>query len=249
MTDSARILIALDAAGHDPAAFELLAQVAQELDAELAALIVQDIDLLRLSRLPFAREFGALTALERTLDAEQLGAALRARARRAAERLAGALQAHAARLSLRHVEGKIVPQALAAAAGSDFVLFGAQRANRRPSRRRSVVLLLDDTPLPLSALELALHLERALNASLSIFVAAAAPAYARVRKEVTTRLHAAAPGARFQRLAISEDHALARALAREGAELIVLPRESRFAAEDSLRRVLAESPCAVLWAR
>jgi hypothetical protein len=249
MTDSRRILLALDAAAHDPAAFEVLAQVAHELDAELAALIVQDIDLLRLSRLPFARELGALTALERTVDERQMGAALRARAQRTGERLAAALAAHAARLSLRHVEGKIVPQTLAAAAGSDFVLFGARRAERLPSRRRSLVLLLEDTPLPLSTLQLALQLERSLSVSLSVFVAAAEQAYTRVRDEVAAHLRGAARGARIQRLAVTEGHALARAVAREGAELIVLPRESRFATESSLRSVLAETSCALLWMR
>lgn len=257
MTDSARILLALDAAAHDPAAIDILGEIARELDAELAALIVQDVDLLRLARLPFAREFGAFTASERSLDTARLGAAIRACALRVEQGLSDILEARAARLTLRFAEGKIVPAALAAAEGTDFVLFsGARRRPRslplpgaRP-RKRGIVLLLEAAPLPLRPLRVAMQLQRALSASLSVFVAGACEeAFARVRAEVTARLQAGATTARFRRVAMGEGHAVATAARSEAAELIILPRESRLAAEENLPSVLAESCCSLLWVR
>jgi hypothetical protein len=254
MTDSARILVALDAAAHDPGAFAILGEIAQELDAELAALIVQDTDLLRLARLPFAREFGAFTASERSLDAGRMGAALRARALRAKQELSDLLKAPAARLSLRFAEGKIVPEALAAAEGSDFVLFGAARQAplirpRAASGRRSIVLLLEDAPLPLHPLRVAMQLQRRLSASLSVLFAGAEPGFERVRGEASVCLAAGSASARFRRVAVGEVRAVARAAMSEGAELIVLPRELNLAAEENLPTVLREACCALLWVR
>lgn len=249
MTDPARMLVALDAAAHDPGALDILARVARALDAELAALIVQDVDLLRLARLPFARELGAATAIERPLDPEQLRAALCARARRAEQGLSR--QAGRARLSLQSTEGKIVRNALAAAEGSDFLLFGA--APQRPrtlARGRttagSIVLLLEDAPLPVSTLHVAMRLQRDLGAPLSVLVAAAEQAFARLRDEAAARLGSTT--ARFRRIAAAGP-AVAQATVREHAALIVLPPESRLAEEENLALVLAESCSAVLWVR
>jgi hypothetical protein len=255
MTDPVRLLVALDAAAHDPAAIAILAEVAQELDAELAALIVQDPDLLRLARLPFALEFGAVTASERPLDAEQLGAALRARSLRAEQALSALPRAHATRFSLRFAKGKIVPEALAAAAGSDFVLFGAARPRLRPRTpqraptRRQIVLLLEDAPLPVRPLQVAMQLQRGLTASLSILVVGPEEAFARLRDEASARLAAGSTTARFRRVAAREGSAVAQTAASEGAELIVLPRESRWAGTEHLPTVLAETCCSLLWVR
>ncbi|MBK7177644.1 MAG: universal stress protein [Chloroflexi bacterium] len=51
-----RILVALDASPHSLAALEAAIDLAERLDAELQGLFVEDINLLRLAQLPFARE-------------------------------------------------------------------------------------------------------------------------------------------------------------------------------------------------
>jgi hypothetical protein len=252
MTDPGRLLVAFDAAAHDPGALDVLTQVARALDAELAALIVQDVDLLRLAKLPFARELGAATAFERPLDAEQFAAALRARALRAERALLQKLRARGAELTLHLAEGKIVPAALAAATGSDFVLFAP--AGQRPhaparglSRQGSIVLLLEDAPLPLPALRVATRLQHALNTPLSVLIAGAAQTFARLRDEAGRRLGSTA--VRFHRIAAGESRAVVQVANRERAQLIVLPPASHLAEEESLVAVLNDSHCSVLWVR
>ena len=51
-----RILVALDASAANRTALQTAALLASELQAELQALFVEDINLLRLAELPFARE-------------------------------------------------------------------------------------------------------------------------------------------------------------------------------------------------
>ena len=53
---SRRILVAIDTSPHGSAALEAAARLATELRAELEGLFIEDINLLRLAGLPFARE-------------------------------------------------------------------------------------------------------------------------------------------------------------------------------------------------
>ena len=53
-----RIVVGLDAGPRDRAALEAAAQLAARMQAELVGLFVEDIDLLHLAGLPFAREVG-----------------------------------------------------------------------------------------------------------------------------------------------------------------------------------------------
>ena len=63
-----RILVALDASRHSLAALEAAAELAARLKAELVGLFVEDIDLLRLAGLPFAREIRYPSAIIQQLD-------------------------------------------------------------------------------------------------------------------------------------------------------------------------------------
>jgi hypothetical protein len=256
MTEPARIVLALDAAARDPAALDTLAEIARELDADPTALIVQDVDLLRLARLPFARELGALTAAVRPLTAERVEATLRAQARRAERLLLDALKPHEQRLSLRFTQGKIVREAMAAAFDADFVLFSAARppprtdAPRRPVRRRSIVLILEDAPLPVRPLQVAAQLQRLLGATLSIVVAGTSEAvFSRVRSEVAERLPPGSGPALFRRVPVAERLVVARAAVAEHATLVVLSGDARLGREEDLTTMLHELGCALLWVR
>ena len=254
---AARILLALDAAAHDAAALGMSADIARELDADLTALIVQDVDLLRLARLPFARELGALTAWERPLDPERMEATLRAQALRAEQRLIEALQPRTPRLSLQFARGKIVRAAMAAAAGADFVLFGAARqprqhppVSRQDSGRLRIALIVEDRPLPSRPLEVAIQLRRSLGAVLSVLVAGAdEEGFLRLRDEVISRCATGAAAARFRRVAGVEHRAVVQAARAERADLVVLPSTASLAQEDSLRAVLGAICCSLLWVR
>ena len=59
---SLRILVALDASPYSHAAIEVATILAADLRAELQALFIEDIDLLRLAALPFTREVDETSA-------------------------------------------------------------------------------------------------------------------------------------------------------------------------------------------
>ena len=79
--DIQRILVALDASQQSLAALEVAAELAAKYGAELIAVFVEDINLVRLSEFPFAQEIGYFSAISRQLDSQQIERELRAHAR------------------------------------------------------------------------------------------------------------------------------------------------------------------------
>jgi nucleotide-binding universal stress UspA family protein len=126
-----RILVALDASPPSLAALRAAAQLAADLDAELVGIYVEDINLLRLSDLPFAREVLAYTLASRQLNRERVERQLRMQARLARR----AMEEIAQRLRLRwtfHVsQGLITNELLEAAQESDLILIGNAGWSRR----------------------------------------------------------------------------------------------------------------------
>ena len=62
-----RILVALDASRHSLAALEAASELAEALKAELVGIFVEDVNLLYLAGLPFAREVRYLSGVDRPL--------------------------------------------------------------------------------------------------------------------------------------------------------------------------------------
>ncbi|RMF77434.1 MAG: universal stress protein, partial [Nitrospirae bacterium] len=77
-----RIVVAVDASADSLAAVRAAARLAEALSAELHGLFVEDANLVRLARLPFAREV-RLSAAPRRLEAAALERELRALAAQA----------------------------------------------------------------------------------------------------------------------------------------------------------------------
>lgn len=126
-----RVVVLLDASAPGRAALEAAAAHAAQLQAELVAVFVEDLDLLHLAGLPFACEIGFPSAMPRALDAP----ALERRMRQLAEEARLSVAAIAARMPLQWsfqiVRGALSAQTLAAAAEADLVieaLCGCQRA-------------------------------------------------------------------------------------------------------------------------
>lgn len=70
---------------------QLVARLAQELEAELLGLFIEDLELLRFASLPFAREIGIASAQARSMDVASLERQLRAQARALEQALAAIL--------------------------------------------------------------------------------------------------------------------------------------------------------------
>ncbi len=119
-----RILVALDASPHSLAALEAAAELAATLRAELMGLFVEDVNLLRLAELPFAREVCSYSATPRRLDSQHVERELRAQAGRARQALAATAERVQVRWSFRVTRGPVTSEVLAAAAEADLVSMG-----------------------------------------------------------------------------------------------------------------------------
>jgi nucleotide-binding universal stress UspA family protein len=119
-----RILVALDASGASLAALDAAARLAATLEAELLGLFVEDVDLLRLAGLPFAREASLMLAQARRVERADMERALRAQATRARQALERVATRASVRCSFRVVRGRVTEELLAAAAEADLVAVG-----------------------------------------------------------------------------------------------------------------------------
>jgi len=119
-----RILVALDASKESLAALTAAANLAAQLQAELAGLFIEDIDLLNLAALPFSREARMLSSAGRGLEPERLERELKSRAALARRTLAQVAEALHLHWTFRVARGRIETELLAAAAEADMVAVG-----------------------------------------------------------------------------------------------------------------------------
>lgn len=119
-----RILVALDASPHSLAALRAAAELASDLDAELVGIFVEDINLLRLSDLPLAREMTIYTTSSRRLNRQDIERQLRTQARMAQRALEEIARRRQVRWTFRVAQGVIASELLAAAEETDIILLG-----------------------------------------------------------------------------------------------------------------------------
>jgi nucleotide-binding universal stress UspA family protein len=119
-----RILLAIDASPGSLAAMEAAVELAAEHDAELVAVYVEDSDLLRLARLPFASEVVNYSARLRTLGPDRLAKQLRAQAAQARRALAREATRFGIRWRFQVSRGRIPLVILAQAEQADLLIVG-----------------------------------------------------------------------------------------------------------------------------
>jgi nucleotide-binding universal stress UspA family protein len=127
-----RILVALDASAQSLAALEAAAEMAARMEAELAGLFVEDINLLRLAGLPFAHEVGLFSALRRPLDSPAMERMLRTVEEQSRQAIASVAERRRVRWSFRVARGPVAAELLAAALNADLLALG--RTSQRPGR-------------------------------------------------------------------------------------------------------------------
>ncbi len=121
-----RILVALDESNQSVAALETAARLAEQLEAELLGMFVEDIELLHLSGLPFAREVGMTSASSREISDESMERSLRARAGRMRANLESIAEKHSIDVSFKVKRGKVLPEVLQASHEVDLVAVGTR---------------------------------------------------------------------------------------------------------------------------
>lgn len=130
-----RILVALDGSPESRAALAAAARLGIAAGAELSGLFVEDIELIRLAGLPFARETGVSSGVFRRLETTDVERRFRVVAERAQATLREVASPGALRSSFRVARGRVVPELLAAAREADVVATG-KRSGYGPAGRR-----------------------------------------------------------------------------------------------------------------
>lgn len=187
-----RVIVAVGPAAPDSPALAAAAQLAQSAGAELAALFVEDINLLRLAELPFALEIGTASATMRPFAAPDVERALKRQAGELRRTLAE--MAHAAQLdwTFGMVRGRPVSVLLEAAGEGDLVVLASSMVRtfahaglasamrsalsatlpgKKPRRARPVAAALQPGPNALRVLAAAQQLAQASAAELMLYLA------------------------------------------------------------------------------
>ncbi|MGE5344540.1 MAG: universal stress protein [Acidithiobacillales bacterium] len=146
-----RILVALDGSRESRAALAAAARLGIATGAGLIGLFVEDVELLRLAGLPFAREAGLSSGVFRRLDISGIELRFRVAAERAREALREVAESSGLASSFRVVRGRVVPELLAAALEADVVAAGKRSVPGPPGRRLGGTLrsLIARVPAPI----------------------------------------------------------------------------------------------------
>jgi hypothetical protein len=128
-TEIRRIVLALECAGAHPAAMRMALRLARRHAAELAGLLIEDINLLHAAALPFTREI-TLHGEERELEPEVLLRQLQRMAQELQRELARQAGELGVRMDFRTLRGVGIRAALETASEAELLVTG------RPSRRR-----------------------------------------------------------------------------------------------------------------
>lgn len=265
-----RILVALDASAHSLAALEAAANVAAQLEAELSGLFVEDITLLHLAGLPFAREVGFPSAMSRPLNGNSVERMLRTMAIQARAALGAVAEKRNLRWSFQVARGSVVAELLRAAVEADLLALGVAGhgltsrtrlgstalsiLTRAPANvlllhqgcqiKAPALIVLDCSPAALSAFPTALVLAAVSAGPLGIFILADEPGLAQKRwDQIAPVLAAKGLDARRRSLRSQDLGQLAQIAKAEGAGVVIVAADSRFLENGSLQAALQDLPC------
>lgn len=269
-----RILVALDASPHSLAALQAAAELAASLDAELLGVYVEDVNLLRLSDLPFARQVSVFSSSPRRLDRDEIERQLRSQARLARRALATVAERTRLRWSFRVAQGLIPVELLQAALDTDLIILGKagwSRGRRLGSTARVIVaqaprqaLLLqqgsrlglpigvvyDGSPLSQKALLAASQLLHDREEYLLIVILAESFEQARaLQSELAPWLRDRDLRARYRWLVEADADKLIEIIDVEGCGVLVLPGEGEVFSGDALADVINATNCPALLVR
>jgi len=119
-----RIVVAIDASPTSEAALEATVDLAAAWGAELLGIFVEDVNLLRMASLPFARELGSHSGEFRSVDPENLRRQLRWQAERARKGLESAALSRGVTVSFKVARGRVNEELLAALSEADLLSLG-----------------------------------------------------------------------------------------------------------------------------
>ena len=271
-----RILIAFGASTASGRALEGAVEFAARLGAELEALFIEDIDLLRLAELPFVRQIRMPAGGGRPIQRLELETELRALARQAERRLADAATRRQIRFSFRTARGQIAAEVTAAAERADLLVleslsrpFGRETRLEIPVRAviarvsRSVLLVQPERapsgPVHVvveagaagaRALRVAANLAERYACPLVVTVRAAdAKARQRLIEECASILSALPAPVQYRTMTEDSPAELDALLAAVASGTLVLDAASSLLEPEPAWQRIAKAPCTVLLVR
>jgi nucleotide-binding universal stress UspA family protein len=273
-SDLRRILVALDSSRESLDALEAAARVAARMQAELTGLFVEDIDLINLAALPFAREIALSGSGGRKLSPESVEKAWKSQAAAARQALENAARQASLRWSFRVTRGRVEAEVMAACGEADLVALGKAirpltRRARLGSTARAVTagapsaVLLAGGPAPAShssrvmvsydgsacarrALALAIRMARNDGGDLAVFLLPGARDRDALQQEVVARTADQGLTLSFRAVAPAD---LAAAFHLEHGGLLVLGADCLPVDADALAGLVEAANCPVLLIR
>ena len=271
-----RIMVAHDGSAHANAALEAAVALAQRLHAELEGIFVQDTDLAKLAALPVGREIQFLTGKGRDFTNEEFDAQNSEQELCAKRAIAAA--AGRARVShvFRVVRGRVDAEVINAAGGADLLIVGIGSMSpggytrlggtARAMAERAPLSVMISKPgvrqigRPMVIYDGTAGAERALHAAVRIFgggengiaVLVDSENGARwqgLRKQVADKLDSLDVPGRYIHGADPEPDQLCRYAAEFGANMLVIPADSRAVSGARRQRILESIACPVLFVR
>jgi nucleotide-binding universal stress UspA family protein len=265
------ILAAVDATLDSASVVETAAQLALGFNAELNGIFVEDINLLRLAGLPFARELSWSTAMELQLDYQRMERALRghaAHAQQAVVNITTRLQLHA---SLQIVRGKVAQELIRATENVDLFILGKGReargarigkiarqvirqahssvllVNQDGQHYKAVMTIFTGDDRSAQVLDAAVQLARAVYKPLLVLIpAAGASVFQQLREQCRHTLGQGPPPVTFRPVAGMESCFNQKIIRDEGVGMVVIGAET---AASVLETRLAKLECSALIVR
>jgi nucleotide-binding universal stress UspA family protein len=256
-----RIVVAADSSAPGRTALGAAVRLAQQLQAELEGLFVEDVNLRRLAELPVAREirFGSGFAQPLGGDTRSVADDLRAEAARLRRAFEEATQRARVHATFRVAEGRLERAMVEAGGDADLLVIGlARQRGFAPLAPGAAPASLASRPLVLydgsegaeRALDLAARLADDDAAALTVVIRAVGEAETlRLRRRAAQLLAARDHGAQFRSATDPSLADLCRAVSTYGASALVISGTDALLAEDGFRRLLADVVCPVLVVR
>ncbi|MBL6750252.1 MAG: hypothetical protein ISP90_07000 [Nevskia sp.] len=153
-----RIVLALEHLGEHAGAVELALRLAQSRRAELAGVLIEDLNLLRAAALPFACEIMAHAGEERPVGSALMQARLRRQAQRMQAEIERKAGAEGVRTSFRTVRGVGVRAALELREEADLFVVGRRGRGRWAGAGAAArIVAVEDPGKPAEPLEAAVR--------------------------------------------------------------------------------------------
>lgn len=245
--------MALESAAANARVLDTALNLAGKWGGDLRALLVEDVDLMRLAAFPFAREVGVATAISRPLQSSVLERTFRAEAARLQQILgrAAATRNIAWKLDVRR--GRPLEEAVASGQGADVLVMGSSTTSisigaltsAKPPREE-VVALFDSSESAFRGLDAALALLNTHH-DLTLLVPNE-PSEVRAGHREQARSWMSQHGVAAQ-IAGLENSALQGLLAitqRRRIATIIVPFESARLDVAALRRLYMETTCPII---